>query len=108
MELPSLRRRPSYNTILQTLQSLQLKPLTWDDPAIIEAVESRGPREDESANAFLISVIMSEFEWLRETKDETGAVLSVDDQKEKLIEEASSRMSERCGRSGIIPSNYQT
>ncbi|PVH81526.1 hypothetical protein DL98DRAFT_458101 [Cadophora sp. DSE1049] len=96
MELPSLRRNPSYGAILQALESLQLKPTSWDEPSVPE-VTSAG--SDGSANMFLISVIMSEFEWLQELKDDSGVVLTVDDQKEKLIKEASSRMSERCGRS---------
>lgn len=97
MDLPSLRRNPSYNTILKALESLQLKPSSWDATAVPEVTYPEG---DATANAFLISVIMSEFEWLQDMKDDAGAVLSVDDQKEKLISEASSRMSERCGRSG--------
>jgi len=96
MELPSLRRNPSYGTILQALESLQLKPSSWDEPSLPEVTTTGS---DGSANLFLISVIMSEFEWLQELKDDSGIVFSVDEQKEKLIKEASSRMSERCGRS---------
>ncbi|KAH7319137.1 putative methyltransferase-domain-containing protein [Rhexocercosporidium sp. MPI-PUGE-AT-0058] len=96
MDLPSLRQNPSYNSILKALESLQLKPSSWDETSVPEGTHPEG---DVSANVFLISVIMSEFEWLQEMKDDAGVVLSVDDQKEKLITEASSRMSERCGRS---------
>ncbi|KAK0117964.1 hypothetical protein ONS95_012275 [Cadophora gregata] len=96
MDLPSLRRKPSYGTILQVLESLQLKPTSWDEPSVPELATAGS---DGSANMFLISVIMSDFEWLQELKDDSGVVLSVDEQKETLIKEASCRMSERCGRS---------
>ncbi|KAH7391229.1 putative methyltransferase-domain-containing protein [Cadophora sp. MPI-SDFR-AT-0126] len=96
MEVPSLRRNPSYGTILQALQSLQLKPTSWDEPSVPEVTTAGS---DGSANMFLISVIMSDFEWLQELKDDSGVVLTIDEQREKLIKEASSRISERCGRS---------
>ncbi|KAG4443212.1 hypothetical protein IFR05_001255, partial [Cadophora sp. M221] len=91
MDIPSLRKKPSYNTVLKYLESLQLKPSLWDATVVPEVTQPEG---NATAITFLISVIMNEFEWFQEMKDDAGAVLSVEDQKERLILEASSRMSE--------------
>ncbi|KAL2063612.1 hypothetical protein VTL71DRAFT_5417 [Oculimacula yallundae] len=96
MELPNLRSKPSYGTLVQALESLRLKPSSWDENTDPEITNAGG---NESANAFLLSIIMSEFSWLQDIHGNDSTVLSIDEQKEELVKEASSRMSERCGRS---------
>ncbi|CZS98971.1 uncharacterized protein RAG0_07500 [Rhynchosporium agropyri] len=113
MEIPILRRKPSYATITQALEILKLKPSSWEGNAEPEDAKLG---DDGSDNAFLMSVIMSEFEWLQDTQDKAGKTLSIDEQKERLVQEASSRISERCGRSAagemtrtwVIPKSLNT
>ncbi|KAI9047526.1 hypothetical protein LZ554_008242 [Drepanopeziza brunnea f. sp. 'monogermtubi'] len=96
MELPNLRRAPSYHTILKALKDLQINPATWDDASLAEVDKSA---HDASVNSFLMSVITSELDWLTGIKTDAGRNLPADGQKEVLIQEASKRVAERCGRS---------
>lgn len=96
MGLPILRTRPSYNTMLSALEGLKIRPSSWDDASPEDFDKSS---HDASVNNFLMSIINNEFAWLTDLLDD-GAVLSADDQRETLIQEASKRIAERCGRSG--------
>lgn len=97
MDLPNVRRKPTYETLLHALQALQIKPASWDDSSLTEVSDSS---HDASVNIFLMSVITSKFDWLADVNSDDGSSLTVDEQKENLIQEASKRMAERCGRSG--------
>ncbi len=99
MDLPKIRRKPTYETIFQALKTLHLKPASWDDCSLAEVSNAA---HDATVNAFLMSVISCDFDWLAELRSDNGSSLTVDEQKENLVQEASKRMAERCGRSGTF------
>ncbi|KAI6713534.1 hypothetical protein JHW43_003889 [Diplocarpon mali] len=96
MDLPNLRTKPTYDTLLDTLKSLQIKPASWDGASLAEVSRSEN---DASVNTFLMSVIACDFGWLTDFEIGDANSLAADDQKENLIQEASKRVAERCGRS---------
>lgn len=81
MDLPSLRSKPSYDDLLDLLKSLK-----ESIPGLIT---------DKKLSDWLMSFFKSDFQWLQDTE-----ALSAEAQKESLVELASLRLSERCGRSG--------
>ncbi len=96
MDLPNIRRKPTYEKLLHTLWDLQKKPTSWDVPSPVE--ESA---DDATILKFLMSVIASELDWFTDLVVVDGPVLSATEQKENLLHEASRRVAERCGRSGV-------
>jgi hypothetical protein len=96
MELPNLRKQPSYDTLLRALLALKIEPATWDVAGI--SVESD---EQVAALRFLNSIISSDLDWLKDLPFYNGTALSSADQKDMLLGLASKRMAERCGRTGI-------
>ncbi|PBP19349.1 hypothetical protein BUE80_DR009960 [Diplocarpon rosae] len=96
MNLPNLRTRPTYDTIFSTLKCLEIKPASWDDVSLTEVSTSE---HNGSVNSFLMSVITCDFEWLTDFETGDATIFLADDQKESLIQEASKRVAERCGRS---------
>jgi hypothetical protein len=102
MELPNLRKQPSYDTILRALLALKIEPATWDVTNI-----SSESDDQVAALRFLNSIISSDFDWLNDLPFYNGA-LSYADQKDMLLGLASKRMAERCGRTGMHPSLNST
>lgn len=98
MKLPNLSRKLPYNSLINILQALQPNSGSADG----SAVEVSGSADDASVNKFLMSVIMSDFSWLTDLSESQGSVLSAEDQRENLANEASKRLAERCGRSGMF------
>ncbi|KAL8638033.1 MAG: hypothetical protein Q9226_009042, partial [Calogaya cf. arnoldii] len=89
-DLPQLYTRPSSASLLSTLEQLKIKPATWgDDEATSHHDEANLPR-------YLTSIIASSLAWI---EDESV--------REQIWEAASSRLSERSGRSAI-PSMSRT
>jgi hypothetical protein len=95
MELPNLRKQPSYDTLLRALLALKFEPATWDVAGI--SVESD---EQVAALRFLNSIISSDLDWLDNSYSYNGTALSYADQRDMLLGLASKRMAERCGRTG--------
>jgi len=91
MDLPSLRTQPSYQVMRSSLENLKVAPADVD----------RAP-EDPKVMAFLLSFFRSDIDWLEDITTEDGSLLSVDSQKETLINLVTARVSERCGRSGTF------
>lgn len=94
-DLPQLWERPTHETLLACLQSLEIKPPVWkpgsmSDGCVVEQGEATLINKREVAR-YLSSIVMSSLEWI-----------PCDDDKEVLWELASRRMSERSGRSGAF------
>jgi hypothetical protein len=100
MDLPNLRKQPTYATLLSVLQALEVHPNSWNKTPSDE----RSSVNDETVvQRFLMSVIASDLEWLPESTDVGGKLLTALEQKEILFDLASRRVAERCGRSGKCP-----
>lgn len=94
-ELPHLWQKPAYEALFGCLQKIRVEPRVWNlqisraDILKEQAAAAYDPREIIS---FLSAIIKSRLAWL-----------DSDDEREVLWEEASKRMSERCGRTGRFP-----
>ncbi|KAJ4297036.1 hypothetical protein N0V88_003952 [Collariella sp. IMI 366227] len=92
-ELPHLWQKPAYEVLLQRLEKLRVEPRVWGlqvsraDILKEQTITSHDRREIIS---FLSTIISSSLAWL-----------NTDDEREVIWEEASKRMSERCGRTGM-------
>ena len=95
-DLPHLWQKPTYEVLLTRLKKLRVEPPVWNLDAsraqIIkeQAVTAHDRREIVS---FLSTIIKSGLPWL-----------DSDDERDVIWEEASKRMSERCGRTGMSTS----
>lgn len=94
VELPVLRKKPSYLTLLKTLKELELTPSSWSGNS-----NNDPTTEGKTLSQYLLSIISSDLIWLDKDGHESEAV---NDQKNELWELASKRLAERCGRSGEI------
>ena len=92
VELPVLRKKPSYKTLLKTLNDLELRPSSWSGNSNNDATT-----DSKALSQYLLSIISSDLIWLDKDGHESEAM---NDQKNELWELASKRLSERCGRSG--------
>ncbi len=92
-ELPYLWQKPAYDMLFACLKRLHVKPRVWTahvsraDILKEQAATAQTRRETVS---FLSTIIKSSLAWL-----------DSDDERELIWEEASKRMSERCGRTGM-------
>ncbi len=92
-ELPHLWQKPAYDVLFASLKKLHVEPRVWTahvsraDVLKEQAATAHARREMVS---FLSTVIKSSLAWL-----------DSDDEREVIWEEASKRMSERCGRTGM-------
>jgi hypothetical protein len=100
MDLPNLRKKPTYAVLLSALQALEVKPNSWDKSS---AAESSSLSDEAVVQRFLMSIIASDLEWMPESTDIGGEFLTALEQKELLVDLASRRVAERCGRSGTCP-----
>ena len=95
-ELPHLWQKPTYEVLLARLKKLRVEPPVWNlhvsRTQILkeQAITAHDRREIIS---FLSTIIKSGLPWLDN-----------DDEREVIWEEASKRMSERCGRTGMSTS----
>jgi hypothetical protein len=93
-DFPQMWEKPSYDTLLSILQSLELNPPVWNHRTkrseIIEEQESMISQMKAEVTRYLSSVIKSPLAWIHDN-----------DHKETLWTVASKRMSERCGRTAM-------
>lgn len=96
-ELPHLWQRPAYTTLLDVLQRLRQEPRIWGlKESREEILKAQAASMAEAAFnrqeiiSFLSSIIKSGLPWLDN-----------DEQREDIWEEASRRLAERCGRTGM-------
>lgn len=93
-DLPHLWQKPAYSVMLEALEKLRVEPPVWGakvsrSEIIKQQAAVQTAHERKEAIAFLSSIIKSGLSWLGD-----------DDEREVIWEEASKRMSERCGRTG--------
>jgi hypothetical protein len=93
----NLRKKPTYGALLSALEALEVQPNSWNKT--FDAEES-SPSDQAIVQRFLMSVIASDLEWLQESNNVAGELLTAQEQREALYDLASRRVAERCGRSG--------
>lgn len=106
MKLPSLRSKPSYKDLSKILIGLELKPRSWDEiPAQSLADQLRFDEED--VQAFLLGLFKTDFWWFEDLKGENLEAITAQQQVDEIVDLASRRLAERCGRSGMTPVSLQ-
>jgi hypothetical protein len=99
MDLPSLRSKPTYKDLLKILISLEVKPRSWDkDPGPVD----QPVLDEDDVQAFLLGLFKTDFWWFEDLKDENFEVITAQQQVDEIVDLASRRLAERCGRSGMI------
>lgn len=86
LDLPQIASRPSYEEIIRALAKLKVKPASWGSRI---ANQPQSERERKSCARYLTNIISSNLTWLPSEA-----------QREKLWEEGSKCLAERCGRAG--------
>ncbi|CAJ2499989.1 Uu.00g028420.m01.CDS01 [Anthostomella pinea] len=92
-DFPQVWQKPSFEELLACLKSLHVEPPIWKPTTsrkIILENRQDSARFRREVTTYLSSVVSSSFAWIED-----------DDQKEVLWDEASKRLSERCGRVGM-------
>lgn len=93
LDFPQVWQKPAFEVIITCLKKLYVEPPIWNPSTtrrfILEDHENNARFRKEVA-AYLASIIKSDLRWI-----------SDDDEKEAVWEEASRRLSERCGRAGM-------
>lgn len=92
LDLPSPWQKPPFEVLLTCLEHLRVETPAWelDVPlAPVPKQERLTTQEAQEITSYLSFVIKSSLSWLRD-----------EDQREKIWNEASKRISERCGRAG--------
>lgn len=84
-DLPQLYTRPSSTSLLSTLERLKVKPAAWGD------IDAASQYDEANLPRYLTSIIASSLAWIEE-----------ESVREQIWEAASSRLSERSGRTGMI------
>lgn len=103
MDLPNLRKKPTYGVLLGALQALETHPNSWDK---FSTIDQSSASDQAVVQRFLMSIIASDLEWLQESIELGGEVMTALEQKETLFDLASRRVAERCGRSGKYPTIF--
>lgn len=98
MTLPNLRSKPTYKDILKTLQSLEIKPRSWDASPDEDVIDTP-PVAESTVQAFLLGLFKSDFWWFESTEDEHRGAVTAQQQRDEIVDLASQRFAERCGRS---------
>ncbi|KAI1209748.1 S-adenosylmethionine-dependent methyltransferase-like protein [Annulohypoxylon truncatum] len=92
-DFPQVWQKPSAEELLASLKKLQVEPPIWNPKTsrkiIIETCQNAAQFRREVA-AYLSSIVSSSLGWIQD-----------DDEKEALWDEASRRLSERCGRAAM-------
>ncbi|KAK3336943.1 putative methyltransferase-domain-containing protein [Cercophora scortea] len=98
-QLPHLWQKPSFTTLASCLQDLRLDLPVWNlsvsQTEILQKQQQQQQQESQTHDrreiiAFLSSIIKSSLAWL-----------ATDEQREEIWEQASKRLSERCGRTAM-------
>ncbi|KAI4870205.1 putative methyltransferase-domain-containing protein [Hypoxylon rubiginosum] len=92
-DFPQVWQKPSSEELLASLKRLQVEPPIWSPGTprkVIQETYRNAAQFRLEVAAYLSSIIKSNLGWIQD-----------DDEKEALWEEASRRLSERCGRAGM-------
>ncbi|KUJ24213.1 uncharacterized protein LY89DRAFT_15269 [Mollisia scopiformis] len=98
MVLPNFRDKPSFQLLLKTLKSLEVKPRSWDDDSAKSLVD-RPILSESTVQEFLLGVFKTDFSWFEDTEDEDLGIVTAQEQIDEIVDMASRRLAERCGRS---------
>lgn len=93
-ELPHLWQKPVYADLVTCLEKLRVEPKVWSvkvPRAQVLAEQATTAHDRREIVSFLSTIIKSSLAWLDN-----------DNERELIWEEASKRMSERCGRTGML------
>ena len=92
--LPELWQKPAFSELLEALQNLRVEPPIWNlkisRAEILKKQQEVTAHQRREVLSLLSDIIKSSLAWLEN-----------DDQREEIWEEASKRLSERCGRTGM-------
>ncbi|KAI0126463.1 putative methyltransferase-domain-containing protein [Xylariales sp. AK1849] len=92
-DFPQVWQKPSSEDLLSCLGRLKINPRIWNPSTnrrIILEDHENSARFRKEAAVYLASIIKSNLSWIKD-----------DDEKEAIWDEASKRLSERCGRTGM-------
>lgn len=97
IELPHVWQKPAFDDLLECLRKLRVEQPVWGlkasrDEILKKQNEAFAAHNRREIISFLSAIIKSSLGWI-----------DGDDQREEIWEEASKRMSERCGRAGTYP-----
>lgn len=98
MGLPGLRSKPAHRDLVKILNGLEIKPKSWDDVPVETITDEPTANENDVQN-FLLNVFKTDFSWF-EDEDRNSGVITAQEQKDEIVDMASRRLAERCGRSG--------
>ncbi|KAA6415124.1 MAG: glucose-inducible SAM-dependent methyltransferase Rrg1 [Lasallia pustulata] len=91
-DLPQIYTRPSPDVLLQTLNDLAIKPISWDVGLHRESLAGATNINEDGIPKYLTSIIASRLAWIDD-----------EDVREQIWELASSRLCERSGRAALPP-----
>jgi hypothetical protein len=89
-ELPHLWQKPSYTELLTCLEGLRVQLCVWNPRKQRQTSKTAPTYDRREVISFLSSLISSPLAWL-----------SSDEEREVIWDQASKRMAERCGRTGM-------
>lgn len=92
-DLPQLWQKPAYEDLLDALKKLRVDPPVWNlkiSRAEILREQDTTVHHRREIAGYLSNIISNELTWIED-----------EDQREDLWNEASRRLSERCGRAGM-------
>ena len=97
IELPHLWQKPASDSLFDCLGKLRVEQPVWGlkvsrDEILKEQSEAFTAHNRRETISFLSAIIKSSLEWI-----------DGDDEREEIWNEASKRLSERCGRTGAYP-----
>lgn len=98
LDLPRLRDEPTFQTLIETLQVLELSPSRWAESKSELTVDE----DTAGISRWLTSILKNSFNWLSDLEHPDGDGISAAEQLEMLWDLASQRISERCGRTGKL------
>jgi hypothetical protein len=94
LDFPQVYQKPAFDDLMATLCSLELAPPIWTHKSrrgdIIQQQESLASMKKAEVTRYLSTIIGSPLQWMED-----------EDQREEIWEQASKRMSERCGRTAM-------
>ncbi|KAF4125149.1 putative methyltransferase [Geosmithia morbida] len=90
-DLPQIWQRPSYSSLISALESLEVRLPVWNHGRkrsdVLAEQETLANRHNASATRYLSTIIGSRLSWL-----------DGDEERDRVWDQASRRMAERCGR----------
>ena len=91
LDLPQIYTCPTASILLQTLTRLAIKPASWRVGADFDrgSEDDVAPIDEHGIPKYLTSIISNKLQWIED-----------EDDRERIWEAASARLSERSGRSG--------